>query len=176
MKEIKINKSNLEEYEMNEIVRRVKVLLINDKNEILLGYSHNDYQLIGGHVEEGETFDETVQREVMEETGINLEKIENNPFLKISGYYKDWPKLGINRKTEIYYYEIKTNEKPDLSKTLYTQDEIEGNFKLIYIPLSEVKKTLNKNILEYSDKRGIQAEMLKVIDEYKKGVQYNKII
>ena len=47
MKKIIINDSNLEDNEIDYSVIRVKALLINSKNEILLGYSHNDYQFPG---------------------------------------------------------------------------------------------------------------------------------
>ena len=30
--------------------------------------------------------------------------------MKITSINKDWPKLGNNRKSEIYYYAIKTNK------------------------------------------------------------------
>ena len=52
MKEIITNKYNLKEEDLTEIVKRVKVLLINSNSEILLGYSHNEYQFPGGHVED----------------------------------------------------------------------------------------------------------------------------
>ena len=55
MKQIITNKYNLKDSDMTEIVKRVKILIINSKNEILLAYSHNDYQFPGGHVEENET-------------------------------------------------------------------------------------------------------------------------
>ena len=109
MKKIVTNKNNLKEENMTELVQRVKVLLINSKNEVLLGYSHNDYQFPGGHVEDGETLIETVKREVLEETGIILDIDEIEPFTCTIGYYKDWPAEGKNRKIEIYYYEIKTD-------------------------------------------------------------------
>ena len=44
MKEIIINNDNLKEEDMTELVQRVKIMLINSKDEILLGYSHNNYQ------------------------------------------------------------------------------------------------------------------------------------
>ena len=55
MKEIFINNDKLKDEEIDENVTRVKSLLINDKNQILLGYSHNTYQFIGGHVEKEES-------------------------------------------------------------------------------------------------------------------------
>ena len=107
MEKIITNDYNLKEEDMTELVMRVKILLINSKNEILLGYSHNEYQCPGGHVEEGESLISAINREIQEETGIELNIKEAEPFACSIGYYKDWPAVGKNRKTEIYYYEIK---------------------------------------------------------------------
>lgn len=167
MKELITNKYNLKEEEMTEVVKRVKILIINSNNEILLGYSHNDYQFPGGHVEDNEELIETVNREIKEETGIELNLNNIEPFARKSGYYKDWPEEGKNRKIEIYYYEVKTDEKPNLNNTSYTEHEKEGNFELRYIPLSKVEEELEKNINEYGDKKGIGKEMLELFKAYK---------
>ena len=53
-------------------------------------------------------------KQVKEETGMELNIKEAEPFACSIGYYKDWPSVGKNRKIEIYYYEIKTDEKPNL--------------------------------------------------------------
>src|SRR5574344_129359 len=97
MQEIITNKFNLKEEDMTEIVKRVKVLLINSNNEILLAYSHNDYEFPGGHVEDGETLIQTVNREIKEENGIELGIECLEPFACALGYYKDWPEKGKNR-------------------------------------------------------------------------------
>lgn len=167
MKELITNKYNLKEEEMTEVVKRVKILIINSNNEILLGYSHNDYQFPGGHAEDNEELIETVNREIKEETGIELNLNYIEPFARKSGYYKDWPEEGKNRKIEIYYYEVKTDEKPNLNNTSYTEHEKEGNFELRYIPLSKVEEELEKNINEYGDKKGIGKEMLELFKVYK---------
>ena len=167
MKEIITNKDNLQESDITEVVKRVKVLLINSNNEILLGYSHNDYQFPGGHVEENEELLDTVKRELLEETGIEIELNNQKPFAKKIGYYKDWPEKDKNRKIEIYYYEVKTDKTPDLSKTTYTENEKDGNFELRYIPLNKVEEELKNNIEEYQDKKGIGKEMLELLNIYK---------
>ena len=83
MKDIITNKHNLKEEDITEVVKRVKILLINSKNEILLGYSHHDYQFPGGHVENGEELIQTVNREIKEETGIDLKLKNIEPFARI---------------------------------------------------------------------------------------------
>lgn len=170
MKQIITNKYNLTDADMTEVVKRVKVLLVNSNNEVLLGYSHNDYQFPGGHVEENETLIQAVNREVLEETGIDLSIDNIEPFACAIGYYKDWPAEGNNRKIEIYYYEIKTDEKPNLENTKYTENEKDGNFELRYIPLTNAIEELRKNTEEYGDKKGIAREMIELFDVYKKTI------
>ena len=168
MKKIVINNEyNLKDADMTEVVQRVKGLLINSKNEILLGYSHHDYQFPGGHVEENESLVETLHREILEETGMNLKLDNSTPFACTIGYYKDWPMEGKNRKTEIYYFEVRTDELPNLENTEYTEDEIDGNFELRYIPLDNVEEELRRNAEEYGDTKGIAKEMLELFKIYK---------
>jgi 8-oxo-dGTP pyrophosphatase MutT (NUDIX family) len=167
MKEIVTNKYNLTEEDMTEVVKRVKILLVNSNDEILLGYSHHNYQFPGGHVEENEELIDTVNREILEETGMDLKLKDLEPFARNLGYYKDWPEEGKNRKIEIYYYEVKTNEKPNLDNTSYTESEKDGGFELRYIPLSNVEEELKKNAEEYGDKKGIAREMLELFSLYK---------
>jgi 8-oxo-dGTP pyrophosphatase MutT (NUDIX family) len=166
MKTIITNNYNLKEEDMTEVVKRVKLLLVNSNNEVLLGYSHHEYQFPGGHVEEDENLVDAINREVLEETGIELNITHIEPFACAMGYYKDWPAEGKNRKIEIYYYEIKTNKKPDLNKTSYTENEKNGNFELRYIPLLDIINVLEENAKKYGDNRGIAKEMIDLFKIY----------
>lgn len=167
MKKIIVNRDNLKDEEMTDIVKKVKVLLINSKNELMLGYSHNDYQFPGGTNEIGEELIDTVNREIEEETGIKLNNRNLLPFACSFGYYKDWPEVGRNKKIEIYYYEIKTDLLPNLKNTKYTENEKCGNFELRYIPLEKVEEELIRNSAEFGDKKGIAKEMLELLKVYK---------
>ena len=166
MKKIFYNANNLSDDDINEFVVRVKVLLKNSNNEVLLGYAHNDYQFPGGHVEDGEKLIDAVNREVLEETGIDLKIYDIEPFICSYAYYKDWPRQGLNRKIVIYYYEIITDLKPDLNKTSYTENEKDGNFELRYVSLDNVIKVLEDNAKKYGDKKGIQIEMINIFNIY----------
>ena len=52
MKTIINDNYNLQDKDMTQIVKRVKIILINSNEEVLLDYSHNKYQFPGEHVEE----------------------------------------------------------------------------------------------------------------------------
>ena len=167
MKEFINNTNNLKETDINEVVRRVKVLLINSKNELLLGYSHNEYQFPGGHVEEKETLVDAVNREIEEEIGVNINATNIEPFACSIGYWKDWPEVGKNRKTEVYYYEIFSDIKPNLNNVSYTDHEKDGKFRLEYVPLDKIEIVLDDNIKKYEDKHGIAREMKELLKYYK---------
>lgn len=59
----------------------IGVMLQNEKGEVLLGLRHGshgagEWSFPGGHLEWGETVFETAKREVKEETGLEIEKME----------------------------------------------------------------------------------------------------
>lgn len=144
--EIKIyNEDNLLENDLNRKVIRVKAIIINDRDEVLLGHSHDTYQFIGGHVEEDEDLNIALKREVEEESGIILDSEELIPFFKMLQYEKDYPNPGDNSCYEYYYYYIRTNKLPNLDLVSYTLHEKEGHFKNVFIPLSKLEEVLEEN-------------------------------
>ena len=130
MKKIINNKYNLKESEITHFVRKVKLLIINSKDQLLLAYAHNDYEFPGGTQEIGEELIQTIRREILEETGIKLNISELLPFACTIGYYKDWPEKGKNKKVENYYYELKTDKKPNLSNLNLTENEKKRKFQI----------------------------------------------
>ena len=166
MKEIIYNYDYLKNEDITEIVIRTKALIINNKN-IILGNENNIYQFPGGHLEKDETFEKCLKREVLEETGIEIEDVEiKRPFMKVVYLSKDWPETGKNRKSEIYYYLIKTSKNPDMSKVKYTEHEKQGNFKIVSIPLNESISVIESNISKNEKNKVIAPDMIMAITEY----------
>ena len=166
MKETIYNYDYLNNVDITEVVIRTKALIINNKN-ILLGNEDNIYQFPGGHLEDNETFEECLKREVLEETGIEIDDSEiKRPFMKVTYLNKDWPEIGKNRKSEIYYYLIETNKNPYMSKVKYTEHEKQGNFKIESIPLSESIDIIENNISKNKKNKAIAPDMIMAITEY----------
>ena len=166
MKETIYNYDYLKESDITETVIRMKALIINGDN-ILLGNENNILQFPGGHLEDKESFEDCLIREVMEETGIELKNEEiERPFMKVTFLNKDWPEVGKNRKAEIYYYLIKTDKEPDLSRVSYTEHEKEGNFKIEKIPLSSSIEFIKNNIQKNEKNKVIAPDMITAIEEY----------
>ncbi len=166
MKETIYNYDYLKDEDITEVVIRTKGLIVNSKN-IILGNENNIYQFPGGHLEKNETFEECLKREVLEETGIEIDDSEiKRLFMKVTYLNKDWPSIGRNRKSEIYYYLIETSKNPDMSKVKYTEHERQGNFKIESIPLSESISIIKNNISKNEKNKVIAPDMIKAITEY----------
>lgn len=168
MKEILYNYDNLTLEEIDEVVVRTKGLIINSKEEITLGYSHKTYQFPGGHLEEGEKLNECLLREIKEETGIEIKNAQIKPFEKITYYNKNYHGSGKNRKNEIYYFIIKTDEKFDMDNSQLDEWEQDGNFTVKTLPLANIEQVLIDSIPDNPINKIIVEEMLDIFKEYNK--------
>ena len=167
MKRIIYNEDNLSDNDINNVVYRAKALIINSNDEILFGYGNNNYQFPGGHLEEWESLDECLVREVKEETGIDIPVLKRVPFISIIYYNKDYPEVGINSKYIANYYSIKTDLKPNMSNTDLTEDEKEGSFQLRYINKNDALKQLNES-LKTCTRENVVKDTIRVVKEYLK--------
>ena len=174
MKTLIDNQNNLKVNEITDETTRVKAIIINEKEEILLGYSFGTYQFPGGHVEGDEELTACLHRELLEETGMDINTSNLKPFMLLEHLNKDYPEEGSNRLTKIYYFSVTTNENVDLSKTNYTLEETIGNYELRYIPMEYVEELLLKNAKVAPKNKVIATEMLEAIKEYKK-LSVNKV-
>lgn len=165
MKIIKINESNLRDEELDYVVIRVKCILENSKGQILIAHNNNTYQLPGGHLEKGEELTSTMEREIQEETGIDV-KISSAPFLQIASYEKDYFKSGKKVKNVLYYYRVLTDEMPNKKNTKYDEVEQATEFNLYYIKRENSINFINKSIEEHTMDEGIGKEMKLVFNEY----------
>lgn len=157
------NSDNLTDSDMDEVIVRTKAIIINSKNEILLGYAHKTYQFPGGHLEKDEGLNNCLERELKEELGVDV-KVEGLPFMKTSYYTRNYRSTGKNRKNEIYYFIVNDNVEPDMSKAQLDFNEIAGNYKPVYVPISEIENVLMNSIPDNPINEIIVNEMLEVLN------------
>lgn len=167
MKMIFINDNNLEIDDLDYEVIRVKGVIINNNNEVLVAHNNNTYQLIGGHVEDGEDMEKALLREVKEETGINVDSV-SGPFMQIMTYAKNYFNSGKNVCNKIYYYRIVSNDLPNLLETNYDELESQTDFGLFYVKLEDFERFLRDGIKDKTIDENIGRELLLVFDEYNK--------
>lgn len=181
MKELIFNEDNVKDTEINAVVTRVKVLMLNSENKILLGYCDGIYQFPGGHVEEGEALNVTVRREIKEETGIELDTTNMIPFYCIKHYKRKYDGTNICALSQLYYFLVKTDEKINVENIKYTEREKRGGYRLEYVSLEKLEKTLKDNIPNNIHNATIVKEMLAVIDESgimcgERNIKFNSLI
>ena len=167
MKKIVVhNNDNLSKSDINLWMYRSRGIIINSKNEVLLGYLDGTYQFPGGHLENDETIEECLIREVREETGLDIDGKYEAPFYRIVYYDKDYPEDGINRYCEFNYFVVRTDDKFDLDNTKYDDYEIENNYELRYLKIDDFEKTLNSDINTHERNKVIYPEIIDVMRTY----------
>lgn len=160
----KINQYGLTYSDIDKKVTRVKVLIFNSENKILLCNVSGKYTFIGGHVEENETKEMALIRELKEETGILLKNQDLDPFLKIEKLDKNHFNTGKNCLSEIYYYSFCADYIINKEKMNLDDSEREKHFFLQYMDINEFYDYLNYQI--YFLNSELHSEMLYVLNYY----------
>lgn len=154
-KELLHNYDDLNDIDINREVKRAKALIVNSNDEIMLVFSHNTYFLVGGHVEENESYESCLEREILEETGIKITFDSLTPFLSIKYMNKDYPQKGDNSRYITNYYLVETDAQPNLDIINLTDDEKDGNLEIRYIHKDNILEELNSNLKISSEKNAV---------------------
>jgi len=166
MKKIIYNNDKLDMKDINRVVKRAKLIIINDNNEILLAHSNNNYFLVGGHVEGNESDMSCLEREIKEEVGVDIKVPKLSPFLTIEYYNRNYPEENINTLSLINYYYFNKNIEPNLDNINLTEEEKNGGFKLEFINLDNVIDILTES-LETASRKGVVLDTIEAIKEFK---------
>ena len=132
------NEDNLTLNDANKVTRRAKLIVENNNDEILLCHMGVKYFLIGGHIDNDESDEECLVREVAEESGVTLNFSNILPIASSNYINKDYPKNSDITYTNTNYYAIKYDLVPNIEMQNLTEEEKKENFKLMYIPKNEV--------------------------------------
>lgn len=172
MERLFINRDNLKKEDIEEEAIRSKGLIINDKDELLLEYNNYTFQFPGGHRKGHESLEETLLREIKEETGNNM-NIEYGPFMMITEYCRNYRNSNKNRCNKIYYYSLKCNDLPDYNNRNLSAFERKTDFNLFYVKMDEIEEFLTRSIKDKTLNELIGYEMIEVLKVYKKLIQNN---
>ncbi len=173
MKTLIFNESNLQEKDIDEIVTRVKVFLVNNKNELNYAISNAGVQLPGGHVESGEEYIETVKREIKEEVGIELEDEEiSKPFFEIKHFTKNYSNSNKNRISNVLYYLVRTDKEVNMENTTLTDNEKKNKFTMQKMDCNLFEDYLKNKIAEENIEinKIIEKEILIAYEELKNAI------
>lgn len=169
MKEIVLNKGRLKEEEITEVLEKSRIVLRNDDNEIVFTRFGRVYFLPGGKIEPGENPVDTIKREVMEETNINILLDDIEPFCVVKNYLRDYElKDGtlVNRLVITYYFTGFTSDD-NIEYFNNTKVEKEDNLRGFFIELEEGLELIGDYNKEDPRATYLALETMKVLDEYK---------
>lgn len=149
---------------------RVKILLTNSRDEVLLCKVDGVYHFVGGHPENDESIQEGAKREVKEETGIEEDSRKFMPFLSLKQYKRDYFGTGKNGLATITFIECYTDKEYSYEDRKLDEREREKDFKLEYVKIDDIMNVLeqNKEVSRLQKKEFITTEMMYVMSEYKK--------
>ena len=132
------NEDNLTLNDANKVTLRAKLIVENNNDEILICHMGVKYFLIGGHIDNDESDEQCLTREVAEESGVTLDFSNILPIASSNYINKDYPQNGDFTYTNTNYYAIKYDLVPNIEMQNLTEEEKKENFKLMYIPKNEV--------------------------------------
>ena len=132
------NEDNLTLNDANKVTLRAKLIVENNNDEILICQMGVKYFLIGGHIDNDESDEQCLTREVAEESGVILDFSNILPIASSNYINKDYPQNGDFTYTNTNYYAIKYDLVPNIEMQNLTEEEKKENFKLMYIPKNEV--------------------------------------
>ena len=108
----------------------------NGKVAILNKQSKNEYKLVGGGIEKDEDPATAFQREVLEETGCQIEIVD---FLGITEEYKSQDNF---RQTSYVYVANVINDTGNFN---FTQKEIDEGSKLLWLDINDALKLIKES-------------------------------
>ncbi len=145
---ILINSQNLIPDDSWQEFRKVRSVIENDLGDYAICFEAGKCIFPGGKCEKDEDELQAIQREIKEETGIELQPTDFHKVLELETMYEDYLDFRINtiipRHTITTYFYAKTDKKIDTSRMNLTDDEIEKEFKVAFVN----KDTLFKMLLE----------------------------
>ncbi len=171
MKKIEFNKNLVTKEEVDRTVRKVRGIILNKKGRALLVKYKGIYMLPGGSIEE-ENKKEALQRELLEEAGIDSVRLEDAPFLKLESYDRNYYdrklQANITRLTETYFYFGETIQNVNKEKQNLTESEEKGDFSISFENLSVIEYLVEHNETDNPKKENFDREILTVLREFKK--------
>lgn len=163
-----INDKNLELSDIHQIKSKVRAILLDNDSNVLIAYYGGVILFPGGSIDNGESSDIAVVRELHEEIGIIYDASELKYLNTILHYQDNYPCENgdlINRLITTHYYVgefkgiMRHNQKLTINEQTY-------NFRLDIVPLDQLKDLVLNNITDNPRNRFFIEEIVAILIEY----------
>lgn len=159
-------------------VNKVRAIVLNKQGKALLVKYAGLYMLPGGKIDGEETEIEALKREILEESGIEIDSDNVEKFLEIEAYDENYydrkENKNINRITNTSFYIVNTNKDIDNDNKELTESEIQENHTIEFTNLSLIEYLVQTNKTENKKKDAFDREILTALREYKKYITKQK--
>ena len=163
-----INIDNIITSKPDKIIKRAKAFLVNSNKEVIIIKTNTGCMLPGGHLENNESINNALFRELREELGQKYLEVKNiTPFYEVE-YWAN--KNGLKIQSIVYYFLVNTNKVPNISNRQLTNREKSGNFEVNIIKFDKLREfVINCVVPNRVDiNSAIANEILEAIDLIKK--------
>lgn len=171
-KELVTNHGNLIDEEVNETNFKNRLIIINDKGEILLENYAGVFLLPGGKQEKGESDISGLVREIREETGIDISNDEIKFLLRAKMYVRDYPKINnfgnVNRLSKTNYFYLRSNKKINEKEANFDVNEKKYNLNMGFVDINKAVEIIKSSPSTNPRKKYFDEELLSVLEEFKK--------
>ena len=163
-----------ENIEYKKVKDKVRAIILNKEGKALIVKYAGLYMLPGGKIDDNETREESLRREILEESGIDInldtEIKQLEPFLEIETYNQNYydRKAGkeINRVRKTYFYALETNQNINSNKQKLTESEKGENLTIEFLNLSVIEYMVRNNQTDNFRKSIFHREILTTINEF----------
>ena len=167
--EIVINEDNLKLNEIEEYSSKVRAILVDDNDKILIANYGNVILLPGGKVDDGETISRAIIRELSEELGQVYNSEELDFYMTLNYYQKNYPKrdgMFKNRLVQTHYF-IGSYKEINKDFQKLTEKEGKDNFRLELVSLENLENMILNNKNDNPRNIYFKKELLIILDSYK---------
>lgn len=172
--EVLLNEDKLLDNDIHETSLKVRALLFDDNNNVLVANYNGVLMLPGGKVDKNENISDALSRELSEELGNVYTNDELDYFMTLIHYQKNYPKMEdviVNRMVKTYYY-IGTYKTINSGLQQLSEREKKAKFRLELISIDELEDVVLNNKTDNPRNKYFQDELLEVLKNYKK----NKVL
>lgn len=182
MKEYVFNDTNLSDKDIASYIPKVRAIILNSKNEIMISNYAGIYMLPGGKINEDEDLLIALCRELKEELGITFEKNNFTPFMVVQQYIQNYPLVEKhtteNRLWKTVYFIIYSDLEISKDKSL-SEKEKRGKLITRKYPIEDILKRVSMNNTENPRKEYFDRELLiilKKVKEQLRNIERNKVL
>lgn len=142
---ILLNQNQIDINTIEKKAYKVRALIKNELDEILICHYAGVYMLPGGKIQPNETIEMALFRELKEETGILFTNDVLLNSFTLQYVMEDYIEKGIHKYLETTYYYLEIPSTTKIIPANLSENERKYNFKIEWATVSKIEEILKNN-------------------------------